>query len=274
MDHYTLHVLGSMGWIPTGNRQTCCYCLEIEGCDTLVVFDCGSGIARFDDAGMRRVLDKYKRVLILLSHYHWDHITGLGYLTFFFPDKELHIAGPGGSIYGRSVSELLDEIVKPPYFGLPLSQFPLNLTMHDLAPGSCEIAGVRLESILQQHSDPTLGIKVNGAVSYHTDTVCTAAGAQLEFIRGSRLLLHESWLDDDEYREMKEAGTAEAERTLSSHSAAGQAALTAQRAAVERLLLIHLNPAYDKNRLIALGNDAHRVFPATQTACDGDSIYL
>ena len=253
--------LGSMGWIPTGNRHTCCYCLEISGCDKLIIFDAGTGLARFDEPWGREILDRYHSVLFILSHYHMDHVAGLIYFSFFFKEKKVEIAAPGIDIYGRPAAQILDDFMKPP-FGRKLSDAPFIREIHDLGRGDHTISGLSIKTGVQAHSEPSLGITVNNSVAYITDTPCSEETVQL--VSGCRLLLHESWLDNQD-PEIK---------TESFHSNVNGVAELAQKAAVEELLLIHLNPGYDESRLIAMETDARRIFPNTKLARDGGSIYI
>jgi ribonuclease BN (tRNA processing enzyme) len=236
----------------------------MEGCDTLVVFDAGTGIARFAEPWAQEVLKRHSKVLLLLSHYHIDHVAGLIYIPFFFKEKKICIAGPGKKIYGRSAEEILCELITPPYFGRRLTDFTIDLDVHDLDTGMNTIGGIKVETVLQEHSDPSLGLKVNDTVCYITDTACS--GSSLDFISGSRLLLHETWLDRNDYKKDPNA--------LLAHSAIQQVAEMASRAGVESLLLIHLNPGYDEQRLIAMERDAQELFANAQLARDGVSISL
>jgi len=267
--------MGSMGWIPVRGCHTCCYCLEYR--ETLIVFDAGTGMARFDESWGKEILNRYDKVLLLLSHYHLDHAVGLIYISHFFKDKEVHIAGPGVSIYGKSAKHILTGLIKPPYFGRPLLEFPMKLTCHDLGVGSSKIAGITIDTILQEHSDPSVGIKIDNMVCYLTDTVCTAATA--DFARNCRLLLHETWFDRQDYTElMRQAQSSSpsphAQKELKSHSAVNQVAAAALSAPVGQLVLIHLNPSYDENRLLAMERDAQKIFPDSLLAKDGHSIVL
>jgi ribonuclease BN (tRNA processing enzyme) len=275
MQSIKITTLGSMGWIPVRGRHTCCYCLEYR--ETLIVFDAGTGIARFDEPWGQEILNRYDKILLLLSHYHLDHAAGLIYIPHFFKDKEVHIAGPGESIYGSSAKHILTGLITPPYFGRPLLEFPMKLTIHDLGVGSIKIAGITIDTILQEHSDPSLGIKIDNKVCYLTDTVCTASTA--DFSRNCRLLLHETWFDTQDYTELmrqsqSSSPSPHAQKELKSHSAVNQVAEAALRAPVEQLVLIHLNPSYDNKRLLAMERDAREIFPNSLLAKDGQSIVL
>jgi len=261
-----------MGWIPVRGRHTCCYCLEYR--ETLIVFDAGTGIARFDEPWGKEILNRYDKILLLLSHYHLDHAAGLIYIPHFFKDKEVHIAGPGQSIYGKSAKQILTNLITPPYFGRPLLEFPMKLTVHDLEVGSIKIAGITIDTILQEHSDPSVGIKIDNMVCYLTDTICTES--TVDFARNCRLLLHETWFDTQDYTELTQQAqsSSQAQKALKSHSAVNQVVEAALRAPVEQLVLIHLNPSYDDKRLLEMERDAREIFPDSLLAKDGHTLLL
>lgn len=262
--------LGSMGWIPVRRRQTCCYAMEYR--DRLIVLDAGTGLARFMEPRGQAVLNRYDTIYLLLSHFHLDHIAGLIYLPAIFREKTVHIAAPGQPVYPCSGKDSLAMLIRPPYFSRPLDDFPLSLHFRDLQIGMNDLDGIAVETILQPHSDPSLGIKIGQAVCYLTDTPCREAS--LDFCRGARLLLHEAWLDEQDHHELetRQSTSIEARKTLISHSHAAAVADLASKADVDSLLLIHLNPAYDDSRLMDMEQFCRHIFPASRLARDGQSL--
>lgn len=263
---------GSMGWIPTQNNHTCCYCMEYNDC--LIVFDAGTGIARFGDPKYVSLAGKYNKVYLFLSHYHLDHVAGLIFLHNFFRGKEVHIAGPGKTIYGSGVKEILTQLTSPPYFARPIAEFPMDVYFHDLATGLTEIDGLGIETILQEHSDPSLGIKIDNSVCYCTDTVCSES--TIAFVKGCRVLLHESWFDSKDYIELNSQSDASpaAQMALKIHSHVDYVASAAAEAGVDFLILIHLNPAYSTKRLALMEIQAQKIFSNSYLAKDGKAIAL
>jgi len=55
-------------------------CVEVRLGDSLVVFDAGTGIIALGNELMNQ--DRIREIHIVLTHYHWDHISGL---PFFVP---------------------------------------------------------------------------------------------------------------------------------------------------------------------------------------------
>lgn len=250
--------LGSLGWIPTGNNHTCCYCLEIDG--RLVILDAGTGIARFGSPVGQAILKRYDTIYLVLSHYHLDHISGLIYCPAFLKDKRLHIAGPGGPLYPAGTEAILKGMIQSPYFALNLDSFPMDLHIHDLTEGSNTIDGLSIDVIPQQHSHPSIGVKIDGRVCYMTDTGPTEY--TVDFCRNTALMMHECFLDQHDSR---------ADNT---HTGVADAARMANEAGAGTLMLVHQNPLYPEKRLLEMERFAQTVFPRTLLAKDCISVVI
>ena len=77
---------GTRGSLASPGPETTRYggntsCVEVRANDgTLLVLDAGTGIRRLGDA----IIDSVKRVDVLLTHLHMDHIQGLGFFEPLF----------------------------------------------------------------------------------------------------------------------------------------------------------------------------------------------
>src|SRR6476659_11301483 len=108
---------GTRGSLPTPGRETARYggntaCVQVVGDDgSVLVLDAGTGIRRL---GAALPLD-LKRVDILLTHLHMDHLQGLG---FFRPLRtrgvSVHIWGPASALLGLRAR--LSRYLSPPLF--------------------------------------------------------------------------------------------------------------------------------------------------------------
>jgi len=106
-------VLGSGGWIPTSYRQTSCY-LVTAGTEALLL-DAGTGLGALHiDPSL---LDGVETVTLALSHFHLDHVTGLGFVSArALGGRELTIAGPGSMAYGRPTRSIVeDQLLAAPF---------------------------------------------------------------------------------------------------------------------------------------------------------------
>jgi ribonuclease BN (tRNA processing enzyme) len=213
-------LLGSGGWIPTSRRETCCAYLR-QGEHALLI-DAGTGIQRLvEDPSL---LQGVGRLDIVLTHFHLDHVAGLGYVPAL-PLLPI-VWGPGEALYKASTATILGRVIGPPLFGAALDE--VVDSVGELSVGRLELGPFALSSREQRlHTHPTLALRIGDELTYCTDTAADPGNA--EFAAGSALLLHEAWYAKDSTDD-------------ETHSAAGEAGRIARDAGVERLVLIHLNP--------------------------------
>lgn len=99
-------------------------CVTVHTKDKTVILDAGTGIGNFDRSFKRQMDGKRKRLDLLLSHFHMDHLMGLYGCSFLFdPQMEVHIYGER---FGeKGLKECLCQMFGPPYWPLPLVSFRL-----------------------------------------------------------------------------------------------------------------------------------------------------
>lgn len=218
-------LLGSGGWIPTGKRETCCLLLR-DG-DHVLLVDAGTGVQRLiQDPDL---LAGVTALDIVLTHFHLDHVTGLSYLPALPLRAAIH--GPGQWLYATSTREILGRLLGSPLFAATPDEIAAGV--HEIADEPFALGPFEISTRVQRlHTDPTCALRIADALTYCTDTA--ADEGNIAFATGTRLLLHEAWYpaaDTDD-------------RT---HTASGQAARIAQRADVEQLVLIHVDPRLESD---------------------------
>lgn len=239
-------LLGSGGWIPTSRRATCSALVRHD--DHALAIDAGSGVSHLvEDPGL---LTGVRRLDIVLTHFHLDHVVGLSYLPALALPEPPRLYGPGAWIYGTPTGQILARLIAPPLFAIELAGMVAEIgevSQDGLALGPFELR-VRVQ---ERHSDPTLALRVGDQLTYCTDTAYDEGNA--EFARGSRVLAHEAWYTEDDPRE------------ASTHSSAGEAARTARDAGVSELALIHIRPGADETEL---ADEARAVFERSTIGSD------
>jgi ribonuclease BN (tRNA processing enzyme) len=155
---------GTRGSIPAPGPETYRYggntsCVEVRGSEgTLLILDAGSGILRLAAS----LPDSLRRVDILLTHLHLDHIIGLG---FFGPlrkqDCQVHIWGPASNTF--SLTKGLSRYLSPPLFPVFMRDMQSDPIFHAIARGDFEIGEFRISSAPVVHYDPTLGFRVESS---------------------------------------------------------------------------------------------------------------
>jgi phosphoribosyl 1,2-cyclic phosphodiesterase len=138
-----------------GGNTSCVSVIGREG--TTLVLDAGTGIRRLAAA----IPESVRRVDILLTHLHMDHIQGLGFFApLYRPDIEVHIWGPGSTTL-RLKARLM-RYLSPPLFPVSLSELP-HITFHEVPCGEVDVGEFRVCSALVCHPGPTVGYRITSA---------------------------------------------------------------------------------------------------------------
>ena len=263
---------GTRGSIASAGPDTILYggntsCVEIEGRDgTIVILDAGTGVRRVGDTyGQPRRLD------VLLTHLHMDHIQGLGFFgPFFRDDFEVHVWGPPSTT--QDLRTRLTRYLSPPLFPVRLRDVAARLELHDVPAGVFEIGGLTVMGEVVIHPGQTLGYRISdghstvaylpdhepalGASRFPAEPDWTSGHALAE---SADVLIHDAQYTADEY----------AERVGWGHSRVSDAVALAAQARVARLVTFHHDPAHDDTELDAMLAQARREAPAGMEVLPG-----
>ena len=155
---------GTRGSLATPGPDTARYggntsCVAVRGREgTVIVLDAGTGIRR-----MAATIDRsVRRVDVLLTHLHMDHIQGLGFFgPLYRPDVEVHIWGPAST--QMCLQARLMRYLSPPLFPVNLRELPCKLTLHEVPCAEVDIGEFRVTSALVCHPGPTVGYRISDA---------------------------------------------------------------------------------------------------------------
>ena len=223
-------------------------CVSIKGSeDTIIVLDGGTGIRNL---GLD-LPDTIKRVYILLTHLHMDHVQGL---PFFAPLRrkgvEVHIWGPASTTL--SLRSRLLRYLSPPLFPVSVREILSDLHFHELPSGTIEIREFQVTAQLIIHPNPTVGycIKDQGnTVTYLPDHE-PALGVKsfpvgedwtsgYNLAEGADLLIHDSQYTIEEYEARVGVG----------HSCLNHAFRFGQLTQVKEFVPFHHDPAHTDQML-------------------------
>lgn len=143
-------------------------CVEVVGPKgTRLILDAGTGVRRLA-AGLAR---ETRRVDVLLTHLHLDHIQGLG---FFWPIHEagvdVHIWGPPSTTL--TLRQRLMRYLSPPLFPVHLRDLACCLHLHEVTQERFCIDEFEVDATLICHPGPTLGYRIStgtGSLAYLPD---------------------------------------------------------------------------------------------------------
>lgn len=262
---------GTRGSLPSPGPETARYggntpCIEVRGDDgTVLILDAGTGIRRLGAT----LSPSLRRVDILLTHLHMDHIQGLG---FFAPLQqaglEVHIWGPASTTL--SLETRLTRYLSPPLFPIHLRDLPSRLFLHEVPCGGFTIGEFQISSALVCHPGPTVGYRIEtaGSVLTYLPDHEPALGVRAfpissdwtsgySLAAGVDILIHDAQYSRAEYPQHVGWG----------HSSMPQAIAFAALAEVKRLILYHHDPGHGDDELERLAaeaiQDARLSFPVT-----------
>jgi phosphoribosyl 1,2-cyclic phosphodiesterase len=228
--------------------NTSCVEIEVEA-ESRVVLDAGTGLRRLGAALPATV----RRIDVLLTHLHMDHIQGLGFFDpLFQPDFEVHVWGPGSAT--TDLRHRLTRYMSPPLFPVRLPELPCELHVHDLREGSVEVPGMLVRTALVCHPGPTVGYRLetpNASLAYLPDhepvLACKGFATSPEWCSGFDLahgvdvLIHDAQYDENEYLQRIGWG----------HSTLRHAVEFAELANARKLIPFHYDPTHDDHMLDA-----------------------
>ena len=244
---------GTRGSLPSPGSETLRFggntsCVSVECIDgTLLVLDGGTGIRNLGPS----LPEDIKRVYILLTHLHMDHVQGL---PFFAPLRragvEVHIWGPAHSTL--SLRSRLLRYLSPPLFPISVRDILSDLHFHELPSGTIEIGEFKVTAQLILHPNPTVGYRIEEAdasVTYLPDHE-PALGAKTfpisedwtsgyALAEGADLLIHDAQYTIEEYEQRIGFG----------HSCLPHAFRFAQLTDVKHFVPFHHDPAHTDDML-------------------------
>jgi ribonuclease BN (tRNA processing enzyme) len=255
-------LLGTMGWMPRGARETTCFAVRTDS--SLLLFDAGTGLRRLLDPEHAHLLEGAAEVHLFLSHYHLDHVCGLAYLSGVLPGRDIILHPPEKALTGVDPLAAVAGLVRRPYNPADLADLP-RVRVQPATQGENQVAGHIVRLRRQQHTDTSASFRLDDELVIATDTV--ADPTAVEFAAGAGLWLHEAW-----YWEADPGLTAvpkELRPGFAAHSEATDVARLAAEAGVGRLILVHLNPLAGESSFLPMRDAARATFARTDVVEDG-----
>lgn len=239
-------------------------CLSVDCGEELVIFDAGTGIIRL---GARLPAGR-KRIHLLVSHLHLDHITGLvGFRPLSDPAAEIHLYGEGRD--GLPFREQLGRVLGPPYWPVGLEEFQARVSFHEVGPGQrIRLAdGLTVDTLRGSHPNLSLIYRLEGMGKRLVHTLdCEMGGGMeerlAEFARGCDLLVWDANF------------TAADLRPGWGHSTWEQGAALGRAAGAGLVLMTHYSSGYTDEFLRGQERLARAASPAVRFAREGMEIAL
>lgn len=258
---------GARGSIPVSGSEYVVFggdttCIELRNAnDDIIIIDCGSGIRRL---GNRLLLEKRHEFSLIMTHAHWDHISGF---PFF---KPLYLSNTRISVHGcafaqNSIKSILSRTMEAPYFPVDLSSVKAGITFSDTCGVVLDIGSLHVEPINLSHPNMGFGYKFSESgrqFVFLTDNELEfqhpkgkSYDEYLAFCRGADLLIHDAEYTDEEYERTRGWG----------HSRYRMALRLALESGVRQFGLFHHNQDRSDGALEAILQDCRRIIAASNS---------
>ncbi len=213
-------------------------CVVVDGDDGHpIVLDLGTGVREW---GKTQSQDGHFHATALVTHFHFDHIQGLPFLTA--ADRvgaKLDIYGPGDT--GKTTAELFAGFVRPPLFPVGLDQLRGSYTCHDVWNDDFAVGDAKVRVRPVPHVGETVGYRVEmggRSVAYVSDhqapnDMDSVDAGVLDLCDGVDLLIHDAQYCAADWETKAHWG----------HSTYDYALHVAVRSGAKALALFHHDPA-------------------------------
>ena len=272
-------------------------CVELRLGGEVILFDAGTGIIPFGQSMVREA--KSGHLSVFLTHFHWDHISGLPFFApAFTPGYQVDIYGPGGS--PDELEEHIAQQMRAPYFPVETETWLATVRYHTPHHDPVRIGPATVSSFVLHHPGLTFGyrIEVNGKVilfcpdneiffvnqridamrdEFDEDEHALLEamkeeqrGRVTEFMRDADFLIHDAQYTPEDYQRKRGWG----------HSCYIDTVNSAIDADVKHLFLFSYDPNYDDEQVDELHARTRRVVEERQAGtvchktCEGMIIEL
>ncbi len=246
-------------------------CVEVRCGDELLILDAGTGLRGLGDELLRR---GQRRVELLLSHLHWDHVQGLPFFVpLYLPGTELVLHGPA---FGRGrLERALSRQMSAPGFPVDFADVGASVSLVERRHGSrFAIGDVKVTAAKLNHPGGVLGYRIEYAgrtLVYATDTEhyrCVDPALR-DLAQGADVLVYDAQYTPEEYR-----GELGPSKVGWGHSTFESGAELCGAAGVKQLVLFHHDPRRSDAAVEAIEDRARALLPGTIAAREGMVIDL
>lgn len=259
---YKLHILGSRGTrsvfedeFKEFGGETSCYIIKGND-DHAVIIDCGSGFY-----GAKDLLKGCKKIDILLTHVHYDHIIGLLDENIAPEDATYRFFG---NFSKWSRGNVINDIFRKPFW-------PVNNIKGEIIDIKTDNT-VRINNHIAFRAYPSNHPDDCNLYSIRIDDkkICILSDFEnsdvfdTHIVSNADILVYDGMFDTDEYLKKRGWG----------HSSYLEGCNLAMKENVKQLIITHHSPYYDDKKLNEMENRCRSVFLNSRFARKGDVFII
>ena len=236
-------------------------CVEIRVGDHVLVCDAGTGIIPLGNALVSE--GEIEEISVILTHYHWDHISGLPFFVpAFLPGRTINFFGPGET--KREMESHISDQMKAPYFPVETETWLAQIRYMSPRHRPLMVGPMTIDPFNVHHPGSTYGYRIEAAgktivyasdneLSFINQSIEARKGEfdarerelleemkheeysrSIEFMQGVDLLIHDAQYTPEDYLKKRGWG----------HSCYVDTVNAAIDAGVKELFMFHLDPNY------------------------------
>ncbi len=238
-----IHCWGSRGSVAVSGKEFLKYggdttCVEVMGAgDELIIIDAGTGIRAL---GNRLLTGRHMDINILISHSHWDHLSGFPFFAPLYEEQcRIKVYGPRPT--QASLRKIVSKTMGAPYFPIEFEDIMAKISFPLTEGEAYEIGSIKVRTIPLRHPSKCVGYRLEEggrAFVFMTDNEIErdysngrSYADYVNFARGADILFHDAEYSMEEYKKTKGWG----------HSAYLHTVRFAMDAGVKALGLFHHN---------------------------------
>ena len=206
---------GSRGSIAVSGKQYLKYggdtsCTEIiTNAGDLIIIDAGTGIRAL---GNKLVQEKRLKINLLLTHAHWDHLSGFPFFSpIYLKESVIKVYGPQPT--QNSLKSIVSKTMSSPYFPIELEDINADISFLGMGTKSYSIGSVKITTIPLSHPNEGAGYRLDedgksfifltdNELSYHHPTGLDYED-YVKFAKDADIMFHDAEFKKAEYEKTR-----------------------------------------------------------------------